>query len=98
MKVDKTNKILFLILIILASLSIVYLFFILIKDYNYLISELFFSLTVVISILSSTIALFFIHKMLKIEKKIKKENQEKQRCIRAYYQYQKLFDPIELDN
>jgi len=98
MKYSRNEKLLLIVWLMLATLSIIWIFFSLIFGLNLMINEKFFLFPFIISILSLFISIMYICRFPTKNKEENKEFIEKQSSVRDYYLYQQLLDPPDLNN
>ncbi|MCK4366067.1 MAG: hypothetical protein KAW45_08445 [Thermoplasmatales archaeon] len=97
MKGRNFQGILFIIWLIIATLSAIWILFSIILDVNLILTETVYQFVLLISCLSLIIATISIHEMLTnaknkiIDQKIKEKN------VRDVYRYQQLLDPPDAD-
>ena len=98
MKGSKTRGILFLFWLIMATLSILWILFCILANFNLIFSDIIYQFTLIFSCLiffGSILSLYTIMSKLKKEIIVEKE---KQKNIRDFYLYTQLLDPPTTNN
>jgi len=98
MKGTRTRRILFIFWLFLATLSASWVSFNVLNDVNLIFTESVYQFVLIISGLSLIIAIISLHEILGEVKSKIKEEKEKQKNVRDFYQYTQLLDPPSMDN
>ena len=97
MKGRSFQGILFIIWLIIATLSAIWIFFSIIFDVNLILTETVYQFVLLISCLSLIIATISIHDMLIKAKDKILDQQNKEINVRDVYRYQQLLSPPDTD-
>ena len=93
MKGRSFQNILFIIWLIIATLSAIWIFFSIILDVNLIITKAVYQFVLLISCLSLVIATISIHEMLVKAKDKILDQQNKEKNVRNVYRYQQILSP-----